>query len=333
MVRLAWRCASTFRVTDYAGGCNGGRVRMEPQISWPVNQGLDEPLGILDGIKAEFGDSLSWADLIVLAGNTALEEAGSKELPFCGGRTDATGTDTVSQNLAYLNSENVVMSKMGASIDDLQQYSLLLNLDPREFTAVMGGLSLGRLSILPGFTDGQRTADPAVLDNAYFANLLDNDWVVDGDMYQNQDGTLQMTATDILLRADPEFETAVQDFAGDKSAFLDALAGAWTKIMNADRFDGPTGNLCAPYGMVKNEDAPSSGKISPDDQFFVALSAGLGILLVILLGVLFVTWSKSKGEAKDEKKKSAGSPEIAMSATTTTQTVRTGGGCVPGNVL
>merc|ERR1719166_871512 len=82
-VRLAWRCAATHRVTDYTGGCDGARIRLAPQRDWKLNEGLNEALDLLEPIKNKFGDSLSWADLIVLAGTTSLEEAGAPEMPFC----------------------------------------------------------------------------------------------------------------------------------------------------------------------------------------------------------------------------------------------------------
>merc|ERR1719266_1234644 len=92
MVRLAWRCAATFRVTDYQGGCNGARIRMSPQKDWEVNSGLDKVLALLDPVKQQFGEGLTWADLIVLAGTVALEEAGAPAMDFCGGRSDADVT-------------------------------------------------------------------------------------------------------------------------------------------------------------------------------------------------------------------------------------------------
>ena len=90
LVRLSWQCASTFRVTDYQGGCNGARIRHAPGKDWPVNTNLDKVLDKLEAVKSEFGSSLSWADLIILAGTTALEKAGNIEIPFCDvGRVDA----------------------------------------------------------------------------------------------------------------------------------------------------------------------------------------------------------------------------------------------------
>ena len=89
LARLAWQCSATFRATDYLGGCNGARIRFSPQKDWPGNANIDSALELLRPVKYNFGSSLSWADLIVLAGNTALELAGGNQLEFCGGRTDA----------------------------------------------------------------------------------------------------------------------------------------------------------------------------------------------------------------------------------------------------
>ncbi|CAB9513450.1 Catalase-peroxidase [Seminavis robusta] len=85
---LAYRCASTYRDTDYRGGCNGARIRFEPENDWPENEGTEEALAALDPVKVEFPE-ISYADLIVLAGHTAIEAAGGKMMPFCGGRVDA----------------------------------------------------------------------------------------------------------------------------------------------------------------------------------------------------------------------------------------------------
>ena len=91
VTRLAWQCISTYRGTDYLGGCNGARIRFSPGKDWEVNKNLDRALDLLSPVKARYGASLSWADLIILAGNTALELTNSDlSLPFCPGRTDDT---------------------------------------------------------------------------------------------------------------------------------------------------------------------------------------------------------------------------------------------------
>ena len=92
-IKLAWQCAATFRRTDYRGGCNGARLRLQPQASWPANKGMGDVMAVLMPVKDAF-PNLSWADLIVFASHVAIEDAASASgapapKPFCPGRTDA----------------------------------------------------------------------------------------------------------------------------------------------------------------------------------------------------------------------------------------------------
>ena len=239
-MRLAYQCASTFRITDYLGGCNGARIRLSPQKDWPQNAGLYHALELLDGVKREFGEALSWADLIVLSGNVALEKAGGRAMPFCGGRTDATeGTksDTFLKPRVTGGSED--------KIEIVKDYARVMGMTLTEYAALHGRLALGKLTSF----DGARTASPTKLSHTFFTTLLKETWTEDckmgSDCVFKADGKdLYMEPADLFFKTDPELLAISQKFASDDEFFLDELSAAWTKLMTADRFDGPTGNVC-----------------------------------------------------------------------------------------
>lgn len=131
-VNLAYQCSSIYRITDYSGGCNGARIRFQPQAGWKGNKGMDEVLSALEVVKKEFGEELSYSDLIVLAGRTALEDGGLKLGDFQPGRVDAkdaAGTEKL-ETRDYYN-DNVVAVK-----DNM----LIMGLEIQEYVALAGRL-------------------------------------------------------------------------------------------------------------------------------------------------------------------------------------------------
>ena len=251
-VRLAWQCASTFRKTDYLGGCNGARIRFSPQREWPINAALDKALLLLQPAKDAYGDALSWADLIVIAANVAIEAAGGRPMVFCGGRTDASdglGSEYLAPILSGNASDSAAM---------VSEAALRLGMTSTEWVALNGGgHSLGRMhSDRSGFASGAWTSDWTALNNGYFVELIAAQWtpvtestsgyVSYGANSTRAPGTpLRMLQTDMLLKWNPEYLAIAEEFAADNGAFLDAFAAAWTKLVNADRFEGASGSVCA----------------------------------------------------------------------------------------
>ena len=266
LVKAAWASASSYRQTDMRGGANGARIRLEPQIHWPVNEPetLANTLKILEKVHKDFnrtlssGKKVSMADVIVLAGNAAIEQAAKKagistEVPFTPGRMDAVQAQTDVASFAVLEpkadafrnyySEGSFYAPAKAMIDRAN----LLGLTVPEMTALLGGMRVLNANT-GGVSHGVLTATPGALSNDFFVNLLDmstrwrkseQNGVYHGINRAN--GDLQWTATtvDLIFGSNTELRAVAEAYAADdgKQLFINDFVKAWNKVMNADRFD------------------------------------------------------------------------------------------------
>ncbi|NNN34486.1 catalase/peroxidase HPI [Streptomyces sp. S3(2020)] len=263
LVSTAWASASTFRSSDKRGGANGARIRLQPQAGWEVNQPdeLAQVLRVLEGVQAEFNSGakkVSLADLIVLGGAAAVEKAAKDaghavEVPFTGGRVDATEEHTDAESFAALEpSADGFRNYQGKGNRLPAEYLLLdranlLGLSAPELTVLVGGLRV--LGANHGGTSlGVLTDTPGVLTNDFFANLLDlgTEWKStseDQNHFEARDasGAVKWTGTraDLVFGSNSELRAIAEVYASDdaKEKFVKDFVAAWVKVSNADRFD------------------------------------------------------------------------------------------------
>jgi catalase-peroxidase len=265
LIGTAWASAATFRSTDKRGGANGARIRLEPQRSWAVNQPeqLATVLDKLEGIRSEFnaagGAQVSLADLIVLAGNAAIEKAAAEAgveitVPFHAGRGDATQEQTDVESFRVLEPRADGFRNYVRPGEKLQPETLLveraymLDLTAPEMTALVGGMrALG--GNVGGAQHGVLTDRPGVLTNDFFANLLAPGarWKASEsqeNVYEIRDAAtdeLKWTATavDLIFGSNSQLRALAEVYASDdaREKFVADFAAAWTKIMELDRFD------------------------------------------------------------------------------------------------
>ena len=251
MIETAWSSASTFRGSDMRGGANGARIRLEPQRSWEVNNPdqLNKVLDVYSSIAEETGVSV--ADIIVLAGNVAIEKASGLDVPFTPGRGDATQENTDIESFAVLEPQSDGFKnfhKTGLNVNSeeiMLDKAQLLGLTAPEMTALVGGLrSLGISS--SGY--GLFTENIDELSNDYFRTLLDMSvqWRPNGtgNSYEATDrvtGDKVRTAsrTDLVFGSNSQLRALVEVYASDDSLdkFKSDFIHAWNKVMNTDRFD------------------------------------------------------------------------------------------------
>ena len=261
LVSTAWGSALTFRGSDKRGGANGARIRLAPQKDWEVNQPaqLKTVLSKLEEIQKGFGKKVSLADLIVLGGSAAVEKAAKDAgvdvtVPFTPGRADASQDQTDVESFAplepradgfrnYMHSKKMQFMQPEEALVDR---AALLRLTGPETTALVGGLRV--LGANAGDSKhGVFTKKVGTLTNDYFVNLLDmsTEWSPAGDnLYEGRDRktkAVKWTATriDLIFGSHSQLRAFAEVYgcADSKEKFVKDFVAAWTKVMNADRFD------------------------------------------------------------------------------------------------
>ena len=265
LVCTAWSAAASFRGTDMRGGANGARIRLEPQKDWEINEPaeLAGALRTLEQIQHDFnsaqaaGKRVSLADLIVLGGCAAVEQATSAtghdiSVPFAPGRTDASQEQTDVESFAVLE----------PTVDGFRNYfragerfvlehgvlerAYMLRLTAPELTVLIGGLRALDANV-NGSSHGILTDRPGMLTNDFFVNLLDmrTEWTPSGEhVYQGRDrstGEIRWTATaaDLVFGAHSQLRALCEVYASDDAneKFVRDFVAAWDKVMSLDRFD------------------------------------------------------------------------------------------------
>jgi catalase-peroxidase len=267
LVATAWAAASSFRGTDMRGGANGARIRLAPQKDWDVNEpaALAETLRTLERIQQDFngsnggGKQVSLADVIVLGGCAAVEQAASGAghdvtVPFAPGRTDASQEQTDVDSFSVLEAtadgfRNYFRPGQRFPLEHgLLERAYMLTLTAPEMTALVGGMRALNANVEQA-QHGVFTDRPETLTNDFFVNLLDmsTEWSPsdsDGILYEGRDrrtGEVRWTATaaDLVFGSHSQLRALAEVYASDDAGekFVGDFVAAWDKVMNLDRFD------------------------------------------------------------------------------------------------
>ena len=255
-ITVAWDSARTFRGSDLRGGANGARISLSPQNNWEGNEPsrLSKTLSILKPIASECGISL--ADTIVLAGNSAVEEAAKAagynlDVPFKSGRGDASQEMTDENSFSNLEPfadgyRNWIDSRYSNNAEEMMlDKTQLLGLTAHEMTVLVGGMRVLDTNY-GGSSDGVLTNQLGVLSNDFFVNLMDmnNKWSVVGDnkyeIIDRSSGKVKWTASavDLIFGSNSILRSYSEVYAQDdnKEKFVNDFVSAWTKVMNSDMF-------------------------------------------------------------------------------------------------
>lgn len=226
LIRLAWHASGTYCKDSKNGGSNGATMRFSPESKFDANAGLQHARDFLEPVKEKFPD-ISYADLWILAGNTALEEMGCPEIPFTPGRVDAADGSACPPDGRLPDGD-----KGPAHVRDIF-YRQGFN-DQEIVALVGGGHALGRCHPDRSGFWGPWTRAPTTFSNEYYRVLLEEKWTPkqwDGPpQFEDPTGDLMMLIADMALVEDPEMKKWVQIYKDDYSRFANDFVKAWTKL-------------------------------------------------------------------------------------------------------
>ena len=268
LVSVAWASASTFRDSDKRGGANGARIRLAPMKNWKVNNPAvsSKAIKVYEKIQKEFNAQqknnkrVSIADIIVLAGNVAVEQAAKNAnieiaVPFTPGRMDATQEQTDTNSFAVLEPmadgfRNYLKTKYTVATEALLvDKAHLLSLSIPEMTVLLGGMRALQANFDNSKNGLFKINNPIQLNNEYYSSLLnmDTEWRAvndDQELFEGRDrktNTVKYTATraDLIFGSNSELRAIAEVYASNdaKEKFVKDFVKAWTKVMNLDRFD------------------------------------------------------------------------------------------------
>lgn len=224
-VRLAWHASGTYNKDDGSGGSNGATMRFNPEAAHGANAGLHHARNVLEKVKAQF-PGISYSDLWVLAGVTAIEEMGGPTIGFTPGRVDKPDGSHCTPD------GRLPDAAQGAQ--HLRDIFYRMGFNDQEIVALAGCHCLGRCHTdRSGFT-GPWTRSPTTFSNTYFTELLNNKWTVKNwkgpKQYEDPTGDLMMLPADMCLLDDPSFRKWVETYAKDANRFDDDFAKAFRKL-------------------------------------------------------------------------------------------------------
>ncbi len=263
LVKTAWASASTFRGSDKRGGANGARIRLAPQKDWEVNEpaALTKVLEVYEGIKGGFPSTVSIADLIVIGGALGVEQAAKAAghditVPVTTGRGDATDEQTDADSFDPLEPKadgfrNYLQTKYSVPTEELLvDRAQLLGLSAPEMTVLVGGLRVLGVNHPKAEKHGVFTDKPGQLTNDFFVNLLDmgtawkqvsdeSDEEFVGTDRDTHEHRWTASRTDLVFGSNSQLRALAEVYACDdaKAKFVEDFVKAWTKVMDADRFD------------------------------------------------------------------------------------------------